>query len=151
MLSVKALLLDQTDDAFRRDEEMSLMSALKDLSQEAAWRPAPKMRSIERIVRHLAWCKSWYCQQGFGKPMLAIDEKAKNIPESIQLLQSAQRMMVQCLPDCDERALNQPIPTQFHGQSAAHFFWIMLMHDTYHAGQIRTRRALFAASERRND
>lgn len=143
MLNANELLLKQTDDAFRNDQEMSLMAALKDLSQEeAAWKPGPGIRSIERIARHVAWCKSWYCQQGFGKPMLAIDEKVKDLPDAIRLLEAAHEVMVQCLRDCDEAALSRPIPTQFHGESAANFFWVMLMHDVYHAGQIRTRRGL---------
>jgi uncharacterized damage-inducible protein DinB len=143
MLSAKELLLKQTDDAFRNDPEMSLMASIQGVSQEeAAWKAGAGIRSIERIVRHVAWCKSWYGQQGFGKPMLAIDEKVKDLPDAIRLLEAAHELMVQCLRECDDEVLSRPIATQFHGESAANFFWVMLMHDVYHAGQIRTPRGL---------
>ena len=85
--------------------------------------------------------------------MLPIEEKAKDIGVAIELLNSAHAVLVDCLRNCDDRALEQPIPTRSHGQSAAHFFWVMLMHDTYHAGQIRTRRTLYQAqtAEQKHD
>ena len=38
----------------------------------------------------------------------------------------------------------RPVPGR-HGRSAAHLFWVLLMHDLYHAGQIRTRRTVYRA------
>ena len=143
MLTAKTLLLKQTREAFSVNDEMSLLAALHTITQEeASWQPAPGLRTAEQIVRHLAWCKSWYCQQGFARPMLTIDENAHNIAEALQLLTAAHQTLTDCLESCPDDALNEPIPTQFHGESAAHFFWIMLMHDLWHAGQIKTRRRL---------
>jgi hypothetical protein len=144
MVNAKELLVKETREAFEANSEMSLMSALKNITQaEASWIPGPRMRSAEQIVRHLAWCKSWYCQQGFARPMLTVDEKTQNIEEAITLLASAQQILTECLRGCSAEALAQPIPTQFHGESAAHFFWIMLMHDLWHGGQIKTRRTQY--------
>jgi len=143
-MNTKELLLKQTREAFDGNDEMSIKSALWKITQdEASWVPGPGMKSAEQMVRHLAWCKSWYCQQGFGRPMLTIDEKAQNITEAVALLDAAQKTLLECLQACNEESLGQPIPTKFHGESAAHFFWIMLMHDIWHGGQIKTRRRAF--------
>jgi hypothetical protein len=61
---------------------------------------------------------------------------------AISLLEQSQRVLIECLESCSNESLEQPIPTH-HGKSAANFFWTMLMHDLYHAGQIRTRRTMF--------
>ncbi|MEX0776405.1 MAG: DinB family protein [Phycisphaeraceae bacterium] len=146
-MTAKQLLLKQTAEAFGDNDEMSLKASLwKITATEASWRPDEKVRTAEQIVRHVAWCKSWYCEQGFGTPMLAIDERASNLEQAMTLLEESQRVLVQCLESCPEEKLAQPIPTKFHGELAAYFFWIMLMHDLYHAGQIRTRRTMFRHS-----
>lgn len=151
-MAIKELLLKQTAEAFGGNDEMSLKASLRQITPaEASWRPGEKVRTAEQIVRHLAWCKSWYCEQGFGTPMLTIDERASDLDQAIALLEESQRVLVQCLESCSEERLPQPIPTKFHGESAAHFFWIMLMHDLYHAGQIRTRRTMFRQSPRPGD
>ena len=144
MASEKDLLLKQTREAFNGNNEMSLHAALRKITQEeASWEPGAGMRTIEQIVRHLAWCKGWYCEQGFGRPMLMVDEKAASIAEALELLAAAQQTLMKCLQACSEGALERPIPTQFHGDSAAHFFWIMLKHDIWHGGQIKTRRRAY--------
>jgi uncharacterized damage-inducible protein DinB len=150
MLSVKDLLTKQTAEAFGTSDEMSLKSSLWQITQEeASWSPGPKRPSAEQIVRHVAACKSGYCHQGFGTPQLDISsEAAPNVQKSIELLEAAQQTLVQCLAGCSEEDLSRPIPVRFHGQSAAHFFWIMLMHDIWHGGQIRTRRSAHRAAIR---
>lgn len=69
---------------------------------------------------------------------------APGIAEAIKLLEASQRVFIDCLESCDETSLEESIPAP-HGKSAANFFWTMLMHDIYHAGQIRTRRTLYGA------
>jgi len=61
----------------------------------------------------------------------------------LDLLREAQEQLIHCLTDCSPEDLDKPINTQFHGQSAAHFFWIMIMHDISHGAQIRTIRRAF--------
>lgn len=144
MLAAKHLLVKETCEAFGGNDEMSVKAALWQITQEeASWRPEAGMRTAEQIVRHLAWCKAWYCEQGFGRPMLQIDEQAHDIAEAMQLLDAAHQTLSECLQGCTEEQLAKPIPTQFHGESAAHFFWVMLMHDLWHGGQIKTRRRLY--------
>jgi uncharacterized damage-inducible protein DinB len=166
MIGVKELLIKQTSEAFNGRPDMSIMASLKEITQEeAAWRPSETVPTIEQIVRHVAWAKSRYCFEGFGKAMVIADPAvndsgdhadlpgefpcgaawgnaaAAEIGGAIGLLQKAQRGLVECLESCTEEMLERPIQTH-HGRSAAHFFWIMLMHDLYHAGQIRTRRTI---------
>jgi len=64
-VNTKELLMKQTKEAF--DGEMSLMSALLDLSQEEASRRLnDRTWTIEEIIYHIASCKIEYCRQGFG-------------------------------------------------------------------------------------
>jgi hypothetical protein len=167
MLLAKSLLLKQTAEAFSGRQDMPVLAALADITQEeASWQPDADTPSVEQIVRHLAWAKSRFCAQGFGCPMVLTDpsvnddgdhgdlpdefpcgaawgfQQSPGIAGAIELLQSAQGVLTKCLESCTDEALEQPIPTR-HGKTAANFFWIMLMHDLYHAGQIRTRRTLF--------
>jgi hypothetical protein len=143
------------------------MAALEGITQdEASWQPDGNTPSIEHVVRHVAWSKAIYCQQGFGTPILVTDDRlnadgdcpgipwefpcgagwgsasAGGIVEAIRLLEQSHAILTGCLEACSEEALENPIPTR-HGKSAAHFFWIMIMHDLYHAGQIRTRRTMY--------
>jgi hypothetical protein len=170
MLSAKQLLLQQTADAFAGASQMSIMASLAGITQdEASWRPDETVPTAEQIVRHVAWAKSRFCQQGFATPTVLIDQQVNDdgdspdlpwefpcgaawgrrlspgIAPAIELLQKSHRVLTQCLEACPEQSLDQPIPTR-HGKSAAHFFWFMFMHDLYHAGQIRTRRTLYRAT-----
>jgi hypothetical protein len=151
---------------------MPLVAALDGTTQdEASWQPDPATPSIEQIVRHIAWSKSSFCHRGFGTAMPLVDPdvngdgdspglpqefpcgagwgvRAKpGIGGAIGLLEEAQLIFRGCLQCLAEDVLDEPIPTH-NGKSAANFFWVMLMHDVYHAGQIRTRRTLFAAKRR---
>jgi uncharacterized damage-inducible protein DinB len=169
MASAKDLLIKQTAEAFSGRPDMPMMAALAGITQqEASWRPDSSTPSIEQLVRHIAWAKSRFCQQGFGKPMILKDESvnddgdsadlpqefpcgaawggraAPGIQGAVGLLERAHRVLTECLESCSEDSLDKPIPTR-HGKSAMNFFWIMIMHDIYHAGQIRTRRTSFNA------
>lgn len=167
----KQLLLKQTAEAFSGRSDMPLMASLADITQaEASWSPDKDSPTAEQLVRHFAWAKARYCQQAFGTAMPIIDDSvngdgdcaelpwefpcgaswgsaiAPGIDGAIKLLARAQAMLTNCLETLPDEALDQPIPTN-HGKSAAHFFWMMIMHDLYHAGQIRTRRTAWRASE----
>jgi hypothetical protein len=167
MFTAKSLLLKQTADAFRGRPDMPIMASLDGITQaEASWTADANTPTIEQIVRHVGWAKSRFCQQGFGTPLVLADpsvnddgdtpelpqefpcgagwgnHSAPGIDGAIKLLEQAHGVLTQCLESCDDDALEKPIPTH-HGKTAANFFWVMLMHDLYHAGQIRTRRTLF--------
>jgi uncharacterized damage-inducible protein DinB len=167
VLSAKQLLLTQTAEAFSGRRDMPLLASLSGISpEEASWNPDAATPSIEQLVRHIAWAKSHYCKHGFGSEMALADESVNEngdspglpweypcgaawgkqavpgIDGALRLLEQSHRTLTACLEACSDEALEQPIPTN-HGKSAANFFWVMLMHDIYHAGQIRTRRTLF--------
>jgi uncharacterized damage-inducible protein DinB len=168
MLTARQLLLKQTAEAFRGRADMPLMASLEGIMQEeASWQPDEATPTIEQIVRHVAWSKCHYCREGLGRPMVLIDESVNadgdspsvpwefpcgaawgislcpGITEAVKLLEQAHRVITECLEGCSDEALAQPIPTRHGASSAAHFFWVMIMHDLYHAGQIRTRRSLY--------
>src|SRR5437763_8269319 len=85
-MTTKQLLLHQTGLAFDRRPEMSLLASLKDVTlPEAAWRiDVNALPTIEHLVRHVAWAKSTYCAEAFGKPMPVDDRNcnsAGDVPE----------------------------------------------------------------------
>jgi hypothetical protein len=170
----KSLLLKQTADAFRGRPDMPIMASLDGITQaEASWSADANIPTIEQIVRRVGWAKSSFCHQGFGTPMVLVDplvnddgdspdlprefpcgagwgrELAAGIGGAIKLLEQAHGVLTRCLETCSDDALEKPIPTH-HGKTAANFFWVMLMHDLYHAGQIRTRRTLFRVIAQQN-
>jgi uncharacterized damage-inducible protein DinB len=144
-LSAKQLLLKQLHDACAGDDEMSLQASLGDLSpEEASWRMNETTWTIEEIVYHVAACEIEYCRQGFGKG-LEHGRPIGDVAQGLKLLDEAHTLLVGCLEALPEEALDEPIPTQWHGQSAAHFFWIMVMHRVSHAAQIRTIRRAYGS------
>jgi hypothetical protein len=166
LTTVKQLLVKQTANAFDGRPDMSLMASLQGITQEeASWRPDANTPTAEQLVRHVAWAKARYCHEGFGVPMPVADpcvddngdaagvpwefpcgaawgcSIAAGIGEAVALLEESHRVVTRCLDACCEEALSRPVPTR-HGKPAANLFWILLMHDAFHAGQIRTRRTL---------
>jgi len=141
---MKELLRTQTEDAFVRSEEMSLLCSVKDLTQtEAEWRLNPTIWTIEEILYHVASCKLEYCTQAFGKWKEVIAQPFGTIQGMISLANTAHRHVMQCLDECTEEDLRRPVPTTFHGESAGHLFWILIMHDISHGAQIRTIRRAY--------
>lgn len=140
-VSAKDLLLKQTREAFGENDEMSHKAALWRVTSKMASMPslAPGMRTIEQVVRHVAVCKSMYCHQAFGTPEMAIPDGNGKYTEYLACLEKAQITVVECMANCSEDDLSGPVPTKSHGESAAHLFWILLMHDLWHAGQIKAR------------
>ena len=140
------LLLKQTHESFAENDEMSLKAALTGLTQEeASWRFNETTWTIEEILYHVASAKIEYCKQGFGRWREAYAKPHGDIDGLIRLLDRAQAHLVQCLEACSEEGLVKPIPTRFHGESAAHFFWIMAMHDVSHAAQIGMIRRAYGS------
>jgi hypothetical protein len=144
-LNAKKLLLKQLHDAYSGDDEMSLQASLGDLSQEeASWRMNETTWTVEEILYHLASCEIEYCRQGFGKG-LEYDKPLGDVGQMLVLLDRAHAHLVGCLEACADEDLDRPIPTRSHGESAAHFFWIMVMHRVSHAAQIRTIRRAYGS------
>jgi len=144
-LNTKQLLLVQLHDAYAGDDEMSLQASLGDLLQEeASWRMNETSWTIEEILYHVAACEIEYCRQGFGRDM-EHGRPIGDVGQGLKLLDEAHALLIGCLEALPEGALDEPIPTQWHGESAAHFFWIMAMHRVSHAAQIRTIRRAYGS------
>jgi hypothetical protein len=144
-MKAKELLVKQLHDAFSGDDEMSLQASLSDLSQEeASWRMNDTTWPIEEILYHVAACEIEYCRQGFGKG-LEYGKPFGEVEGMLDLLGEAHSHLVGCLEACSEDDLDKPIPTEWHGESAAHFFWIMIMHRVSHASQIRSIRRAYGS------
>ena len=144
-MNVKELLLKQLDDVYSGDDEMSLHASLGDLApEEAARRLNDTTWTVAEILYHAASCEIEYCRQGFGQG-IEYDKPLDDLPRLLDLLERAHGLLVRCLQGCSLDALDQPIPTRWHGESAAHFFWIMILHRASHAAQIRTLRRAFGS------
>jgi len=138
-MGVKDLLIHQTKLAFSEDSEMSLMISIQGLAAETAVkRLNDRIWTIEEIVFHVAFWKIEYCRQGFGKWDHPVRSCLGDFNQTVDLLVAAQAHLMECLQSCSEETLSQPISTRCHGESAAHFFSIMAIHDVSHATQIRT-------------
>ena len=145
MLNAKQLLLKQLHDAYSGDDEMSLQASLGDLSpEEASWRMNKTTWTIKEILYHVATCEIEYCRQGFGKG-LEYGKAIGDTQQMLELLDKAHGNLVACLEACSDEGLDKPVPTRSHGESAAHFFWIMTMHRVSHAAQIRTIRRAYGS------
>lgn len=168
MPTAKQLLLTQLAQSFEGRPDMPLMATLAGIApEEAAWQPSPMTPSIDHIVRHIAWSASVYCRDAFATSMVADDtgvspegdtagipwefpcgsgfarDTQPGIEGAIDLVRRSQAVLLACLEALPDDQLDQPINNR-HGKSAAHFFWLMTMHNLSHAGQIRTRRTMYA-------
>jgi uncharacterized damage-inducible protein DinB len=144
-MTAKELLRKQLYDCYSGDDEMSLQASLGDLTaEEAAWRLNDRSWTIAEILYHLYSCEIEYCKQGFGQSV-PYNKPLDDVPALLALLDQVQALMLRCVDACTEEALDRPIPTQWHGESAAHFFWIMVMHRVSHAAQIRTIRRAYGS------
>lgn len=167
--SVKAALAHQLASAFDGRRDMSLMPAIEGVTDDqAAWCPAPETPTIDQIARHIAWSKNRFCQQAFGAAMVLEDPAvnddgdAEGVPwefpcgcawgvklrpgiaGAIDLVRESHGVMADCLDGLDEASLGEPLAVR-HGDTAFNFFWTMILHDLFHAGQIRTRRTAASA------
>ncbi len=113
MASVKELLLQQTAEAFSGRADMSIMGALKDITDaEGSWRVEAGVPTIEEIVRHVAW--EFPCGAAFGR------ELKPGIVGAVELLDQAQGVLRGCLEAIPEAALDEAIPAR-HGKSGKFF------------------------------
>ena len=144
-MKAKDLLLKQLHDAYEGDDEMSLQASLVDLTaQEASRRLNDKTWTIDEILYHVASCEIEYCRQGYSRG-IEYQRTVGDLDATLALLERAHDLLVSCLQGCPGGDLDKPIPTRWHGESAAHFFWIMVMHRVSHAAQIRTIRRSFGS------
>ncbi len=145
-METKELLLSELEEAYSGSGEMSLKVSLEELTpEEASWRLNETTWTIEEIVYHVASVAIEYCKQGFGKWSSDYDRPVGDLKGVLSLLDKAHRHLVQCLQECTEESLHEPLETKFHGESTRHFFWVMVMHYISHGAQIRTIRRAYGS------
>ncbi len=143
-MTTKALLIAQTRRAFDGDPEMSLKCSLAELqAEELTRRDNAELWTIGEILYHVASVKIEYCKQGFGRWDESHGRPVADLAALLDLLDRAQAHLLECLADCDEEDLARPLATQYHGESAAQFFSVMIAHDIAHGAQIRALRRAF--------
>ena len=143
-LSVKQLLMKQLNDAYSLNEEMSFKVSVANLTQEeASWQINGDTWSIEQIIFHIASSVIEYCKQGFGTWDKEYDKPIDDISSMIDLSDKAFNHLMEQITSLDDFFLFDPIDTKSHGESGAHFFWMMIMHYITHAAQIRTIRRAY--------
>ena len=146
MTALREHLLAQSRWAYAGDAEMSLLDALDGLTpEELVWRADSELWTIGEILYHVASTKIEYCKQGFGAWQGSFTRCVDDLPALLELLDRAQFHLLECLQGCDDDALQQPVRTHFHGESAASFFGVMLAHDIAHAAQIRGLRRRYGS------
>jgi uncharacterized damage-inducible protein DinB len=155
-LTARDLLLHVTERAYNADE-MALLSDVfpwrfeppdrlvrepsRDLTEAVAKaKPESWHQSIYDILVHVARCEAGYLEQAFGPPPEPYPAMGKTLAELLAHLDAVQRRAVACIEALDEAALAEPVPTDFHGESAANLLWVLAQHDVYHGAQIGVLR-----------
>jgi uncharacterized damage-inducible protein DinB len=112
-----------TDDVARRETELSSWTILK-------------------VLRHVAQCKAGYMVEAFGEPPEPLPPAGEDLESVLAYLEATQKLLVTCLENMDEADMGKPVPTSWHGETAANLFWVMAQHDVDHGSQIVSLRKL---------
>jgi hypothetical protein len=157
MMTTKKLLLDITGKAYKSDE-MCLLSGVfpwnwspdkgcyrlpeQDLTEEQARSETDVWyQPVWSILKHVADCKAMYAVQAFGQPPTAFPEAADTLESLLAYLDATHSYLVSCLERIPDEDLGKPVPTEFHGESAANLFWVLAQHDVSHGAQIDVIRS----------
>ncbi|HJN16521.1 MAG TPA: DinB family protein [Armatimonadota bacterium] len=140
-MTLRDLLLHETERAYDWDE-MCMKAATRGLTTEAARRSTDGVWHcpIWSIIDHVARCDLMYMIQAFGDPPKPVAEPGDTIESLLEYLEACHAYRVHCLEQIAEDDLAKPVPTAWHGESAANLFWTMIQHDVSHAGQITVIR-----------
>jgi uncharacterized damage-inducible protein DinB len=137
-MSRKALLEHQIKLAFSDDPEMSLLASVEPYGNEIMdKRISEDTWSVAEILYHVALCKISYCKEGWGEWSGEIEKPFGDLQGMRKLLVRSNDHLLDCLGTLDEDDLDKPLNLSFHGESARHFFSVMIVHDAAHAAQIR--------------
>jgi hypothetical protein len=151
----RALLLRLIDEAFDKTawHGPNLRGSVRRVTPEQAmWRPRPGRRNIAELVLHCAYWKYATRRRIVGGKRGSFPLKGSNWFELPAKLTSKQWREYVAILDDAHRGLREAIATATSSQLAAtsgkrnepasHVYGIA-MHDTYHAGQIRTLKVLY--------
>jgi hypothetical protein len=144
-------LLYLLDEAFGGNRWTGLLGNLRSVSSEDwSWVPPDGNRTIREIVRHVGGAKLMFENHAFGDASLRWDHPLVEGGEALQNMSTAVdwvcssherlRRSIASLSDDDLPALRR---TFWGDQKEAR--WIisaMILHDSYHAGEINHLRAL---------
>lgn len=157
-MTTKELLLHITRAAYGGDE-MSLLSGVfpwtwspsqglipdpeRNLTDDIARREIDLSSwTILKVLQHVAECKAGYMTQAFGEPPQPLPPAGDDLRSVLTCLEAAQRYLMDCLEGMDDADLDRPVPTPWHGETAANLFWVMAQHDVDHGSQIISLRKL---------
>jgi uncharacterized damage-inducible protein DinB len=157
-MTTKELLLHITRTAYRNDE-MALLCAVfphkwepgqglvpdtdRALTGDVARRETELSSwTILKVLKHVADCKAGYMAEAFGEPPEPFPPVGDDLPSMLAYLQATQDYLVVCLESVEEADLGRPVPTSWHGETAANLFWVMAQHDVDHGSQIVSLRKL---------
>ena len=123
-------------DGLVRDPERSLTDGVaRQETDLSSW-------TILKILRHVADCKAGYMIQAFGQPPQSFPLPGDDLESVLAFLEATHRHLITSLQNTDEADLNEPVPTSWHGETAANLFWVMAQHDVDHGSQIVSLRKL---------
>ena len=112
-----------TDDVARRETSLSSWTILK-------------------VLHHVTECKAGYIVEAFGEPSEPFPPVGDDLQSTLAYLEATHKYLVACLENIDEVDLGKPVPTSWHGETAANLFWVMAQHDVDHGSQIVSLRKL---------
>ena len=161
-----ALLLEMLDDAYSGSDEHSLCCALYRITPAelhflpAGCEPGGGGMKVWTIVHrgvHVAACKVMYANHAFGDraltweaagEQLRITSEAELAPEGVRAaLDVGHQRLRDALVKLTDADLDAMVFTNWGEQvPARRIFQVMIQHDIWHGGQIRTMRALYQAA-----
>lgn len=141
----------------------SPLGSLRGVSEEeAAWRPAPGRHSIWELALHIAYWKYAVRRRLVGGPSGAFPRRPSNwpaVPDPADakawkadraLLREEHALVVEAIRGFDPALYDEPAPklTGSGAESSTTFGDLIMgvvMHDTYHTGQIQVLKRLYAS------
>jgi hypothetical protein len=148
-----ALLLQLQDRAFRSSPWHSLLGSLSGISEEVFNYTPPRFSgfpwmdgSIRSILYHVTGDKLVQFSQAFGDGSVTWENLSiakRGLATMTRGLEEAHEPLVRTLESFEKEDLQRKVKT-WGGKrmTALQFFFMLIEHDLYHAGQIRTMRNL---------
>ncbi len=125
-------------------------------AEEAAWRPAPGRHSVWELVLHIAYWKYAVRRKLTSEPKSSFSRAPSNWPSVPEvpdakawkrdraLLKEENERLVEAIKNFDPKRLGRK-PDDGGETPYVDLMMGIVMHDTYHTGQIQTIKRLFAS------